>query len=147
MWGGVALCALFLCLRIFFRIKASRKLFAEDVIIVLAWLMQLARSIILQLTKRAMFLQPASNDEEEYLPHLPIAVATSVLFLTGLWTIKLSFLLFFRRLSQRVSGQRYIWWSITVLTVVTGIVCLVIPWWECLQGMDGKSNGMQTYFQ
>lgn len=146
MWGGVALCVFFLCLRIIFRIKASRKLFAEDIVIVLAWLMQLARSIILQLTKRAMFLQPASNDEEEYLPHLPIAVATSVLFLTGLWTIKLSFLLFFRRLGQRVAGQKYIWWSITVLTFVLGAVCIAIPWWQCLQGIDGKSNGMQTYF-
>lgn len=145
MWGGVAVSACFVLLRIFSRFETSRKIFTDDILVIVAWLMQLGRSITLQCTKRAMFLQQASN-EQEYLPHLPYAIATGILFLTGLWTIKLSFLLLARALVQRVSGPKRLWRWLTGITVASGVLCLVIPWWICLPGKDGKPNGMQTYF-
>lgn len=144
MWSGVAISACFVSFRIFLRIRGFRKLFADDALVLTAWFMLLARSIILQIDRGLLYLQWAA-DKQEYLPHMASTVATSVLFLTGLWAVKLSFLIFFRRLGQNVSGQKYLWWSITGFTVISGITCLVIPWWKCLQEPGGEDHGMATY--
>ena len=141
MWSGTVISAFFVGVRLFLRIKAFRKLFADDAMVLAGWLMMLARSIILQCDKDAMFVQWATN-KQEYLPHKASAVVTSVLFLTGLWAIKLSFLIFFWRLGHNVRGQKHLWWSITGITAVSLVACLGIPWWKCLQGTRGELDGI-----
>ena len=51
-------------------------------------------------------------------------IATSILFLSCLWSIKLSFLILFRRLGKKVRGHRILWRWALGSTVVAWVVCI-----------------------
>ncbi|KAL8906626.1 MAG: hypothetical protein Q9171_006194 [Xanthocarpia ochracea] len=55
----------------------------------------------------------------------------SVLFYTCLWTVKLSFLLFFRRLGLNVRGQKIWWWCVLVITLLTWAATVADNDWKC----------------
>ena len=56
----------------------------------------------------------------------------SVLLYIGLWSVKLAFLLFFKRLGTRSarSSQRW-WWCVLGITVVAFAVCFVMLPYRC----------------
>ncbi|KAL8941874.1 MAG: hypothetical protein Q9216_001984 [Gyalolechia sp. 2 TL-2023] len=58
--------------------------------------------------------------------------AMTILFYSALWSIKLSFLLFFRRLGTNVHGQRRLWWPIFGITVATYFACIGTIQYRCL---------------
>lgn len=51
------------------------------------------------------------------------SIAVLFLFYVGLWTIKMSFLVFFYRLGEQVTYYRVSWWILTTVTVASGAVC------------------------
>ncbi|KAL8922348.1 MAG: hypothetical protein Q9172_003608 [Xanthocarpia lactea] len=55
----------------------------------------------------------------------------SVFFYTCLWTVKLSFLLFFRRLGLNVRGQKIWWWYVLVITLLTWAATVADHDWKC----------------
>lgn len=62
-------------------------------------------------------------------------LAQNFLFYTALWTVKLSTLLFFRRLfgeRRPAPSLKAWWWFITALTVCTWAVCLCTLPYHCL---------------
>ncbi|KAI4258269.1 MAG: hypothetical protein L6R42_005202 [Xanthoria sp. 1 TBL-2021] len=59
-------------------------------------------------------------------------LAIIVLFYSALWSIKISFLLFFRRLGNNVRGQRRIWWPVLGVTVATYFACIGSIQYACL---------------
>ncbi|KAJ4392295.1 hypothetical protein N0V93_005920 [Gnomoniopsis smithogilvyi] len=48
-----------------------------------------------------------------------IQFVVELFFYTTLFAVKLSFLLFFRRLGHRVNGQQYIWWPVFIFAWIS----------------------------
>lgn len=141
LWGGVALTLLFFAFRIYFRIKSFHRLFWDDCLVLMAWLMILANAIVWHYTKDGLYLllsvqsgrqlppQDFGPKVEEYLHH---SIAILVLFYSSLWCVKLSFLIFFRGLGPNVQRQKRIWWSILALVVASYFLVLGTIQWHCL---------------
>ena len=61
-------------------------------------------------------------------------VATIFLFYACLWSIKILVLVFFRRLGQKVRGQRIWWWCVLGVTIATWATCIGDIQYPCLLG-------------
>lgn len=143
-WLGVGLAALFLTARVGIRIKAFHRLYADDALAIFAWVLLLINTIIWQINKDTMYEIIAVTAGQLYpLPpdvprntelHLRRILVVLVFFYTGLWSIKLSFLLFFRRLGQKVRNQKIVWWTVLAITVATYFAFLGTIEYHCLAG-------------
>lgn len=142
MWGGTAISFLFLLFRVYVRMKAFHRFYADDFLVLLSWLLLLATAILWQFVSSDLyqalavesgylFPPPATfiADSEKYLRSF---VPIIVFFYTGLWSVKLSFLLFFRRLGNKVRGQKLHWWIVTGFTVATWCTCIGTIQYNCL---------------
>jgi hypothetical protein len=58
-------------------------------------------------------------------------IAFLILFFSALWSIKISFLLFFRRLGQNVRGQKVVWWPVFGFTIATYFACIGTIQYPC----------------
>jgi hypothetical protein len=58
--------------------------------------------------------------------------AVTVLFYTALWTIKVSFLIFFYRIRQNTTQHKVLWWVAFITTLVTYFASLGTREWGCL---------------
>ena len=143
MWGGTAIATSFLVFRFYVRVKNFKKLFIDDHLVLLAWLFMLAVVITWQTQLPALYAQYAMAagtmiPTPDFLEHeqtlLHSEVATVMFAYLSLWTVKFSFLMFFRRLSVGVQGQKAWWWIVfafTVLTLASAIGCMG---WGCTLG-------------
>ncbi|MCJ1262604.1 hypothetical protein MMC22_002474 [Lobaria immixta] len=143
MWSGNAISLAFLAFRIFVRIKSFRRIYADDVLVLIAWLLFFVRAVIGQSQLTAMYQQfalskgtfiPTPAQLEAERTFLRSNVATVFLYYTVLWTVKLSFLVFFRRLGQKVRGQKIWWWCVTGFTIATWAACIGTIGYKCLLG-------------
>lgn len=73
-------------------------------------------------------------------------LASFLLYYTALWSIKLSFLLFFRKLCQSIRGQMILWYYVLGYTIVSYITCLGMIDYRCLArpGGLGKNSSSQA---
>ena len=143
-WGGVALAWMFFIFRIAARIKVFRRIYADDVMVLIACLFLLTNTLIWQTSKGDLYLTIAVASGQLYPPppdtaeraqtYLQRSVAVIALFYSGLWAIKLSFMLFFRRLGHNVSNQKVLWWTILFFVVATWLACLGTIQYHCLTG-------------
>lgn len=131
----------FLVFRIFVRVKSFRRIYADDVLVLIAWLIFLTSTVIWQSQQTTMYRQfaiasgtviptPKQLAAEATLLHSK--VATGSIYYTSLWIVKLSFLVFFRRLGQRVRGQKIWWWCVAGFTVATWATCIGTIAFKCL---------------
>ena len=67
---------------------------------------------------------PPADFETDSEMYFRKSLAVQVCFSTGLWAVKFSFLLFFRRLGQNVARQQVLWWCVFVFTVAVYIVSI-----------------------
>lgn len=131
----------FVAFRIFVKIKSFRKLFSDDYLVIAAWLMLFIFAVLWQVMVPALYEQYAVEAGQK-MPDLDFIskdthflrslVPITMLFYSCLWTVKLSFLLFFRRLGGRVRGQKIWWWCILVVTALTWVACIVTVHFRCL---------------
>lgn len=141
LWGGVALTLLFFAFRIYFRIKSFHRLFWEDFLVLMAWLMILANAIVWHYAKNGFYLLlnvqsgrqlPPQDFGPKVEEHLRYSIAILVLFYSSLWCVKLSFLIFFRGLGRNVQRQKRIWWSVLAVVVASYFSVLGTIEWYCL---------------
>lgn len=59
-------------------------------------------------------------------------LALFIFYFSGLWSVKISFLLFFRRLGNKVSGQKPHWWFVLPFTLATYLVAIRTIPFDCL---------------
>jgi hypothetical protein len=100
---------------LYIRLSVFRRLFADDALVCAAWLMTLANAIIWQRASSNMYLTLLVGASVlDYFPSdvlarmgafLRAVFASYLLFYSTLWSIKLSFLIFFRKLGQKVRRQ------------------------------------------
>lgn len=82
-------------------------------------------------TSGQVFPPPPSSEADVEL-FLWGFVAVINLFYSNLWTIKLSFLIFFRKLGQNVIGQKALWWGVSAFTAASYLVCIGNLEYNCL---------------
>lgn len=141
MWSGVAISLSFLAFRIFVRIKSFGKIYSDDVLALVAWLMFLASAIIWQSQQTALYGQysnfsgtgvPTPEQLAAESTFLHAEAVIDFMYFTSLWIVKLSFLFLFRRLGQNVRGQKIWWWCVAGFTVATWAACIGGISWNCL---------------
>lgn len=57
-----------------------------------------------------------------------------LLSITGIWLIKLNFLLFFYRLGHQIRLYRILWWAVLIFTVGCGAACYGLVQFACMFG-------------
>lgn len=67
---------------------------------------------------------PDADFESIIEPYFKSTAAVIILFYSSLWSIKISFLLFFRRLGMNVKNQKLLWWPVFGITVATYFACI-----------------------
>ncbi|KAF2201225.1 hypothetical protein GQ43DRAFT_471976 [Delitschia confertaspora ATCC 74209] len=141
VWGGFTLATLFVASRCALRYKAFRRFYLDDAFVALAWLIVLATSITWQILVRDMFLDnsvarglqmPPVDFVERVERFLKGSAAIVFLFYSTLWSIKLSFLFFFRRLYPPVGRWNGFWWAIFGVTMASYFVCIGDIEYNCL---------------
>ena len=142
IWAGVAVSLVFLLIRLFARWKGFKKLFVDDAFVIFAWLLALLTAVDWQVVARWMYQFIAVTSGQQWPPPISFvkdseryykgSVVVLVFFYTSLWAVKISFLLFFRRLSQNVAGQKVLWWCIFAFTLASYFVCVGDIQFSCL---------------
>lgn len=128
-------------LRTFSRIKIFKRIWADDAFVIFALILVIANAIIWQIHAQAMFdLMAVSAEIESPGPNFisrsesysKATVAVIIFFYSTLWSVKMSFLLFFRRLGTNVFSQKYIWWPVFIFTLATYFSCIGTIQYNCL---------------
>lgn len=71
-------------------------------------------------------MQLPPDFQEQYTKMLLSILATNIMFWTALWCVKISLLLMFRRLIERVGSMyRMIWYGVLIFNVVVYIIAVV----------------------
>lgn len=73
-------------------------------------------------------------------------VPFQILFICCLWTIKLSLLLFFRRLWSNVKGHKTWWWFVLIVNVLGWAASIGLIDFECSLGPTEKIIGKPVFF-
>jgi hypothetical protein len=135
------LTTVFVTLRTIVRFKILHRLSADDVLIIFAWMMTLTNVALFQWINDGMYLDnamaalvlmPTPEIIAKANQWLKVDAATLVLFYSSLWAVKLSFLLFFRRLYHQIRWLQIYWWIVLAINVATWIVCVGTIPWACL---------------
>ena len=124
------------------RIRTFHRVFWDDAFVFVAWATALTNAIIWQKNKDALYQELAVTDGLVYsIPHnfpqnteryLRGSIAVITFFYVSLWSVKVSFLIFFRRLGHNVKGQKYLWWFVLGITVASFLACLGTIEFGCL---------------
>lgn len=141
----MAISFLFVSFRLGVRLKNFRRLFLDDFFVVLGWSMIFATTIIWHFAAHDMFMSTAVAsgqisplDDPTYISdteyYLRSSVAVIVLFYSSLVAIKMSFLIFFRRLTEGVDNkaQTIQWWTIFGIVIAVWLTCLGTIEYQCL---------------
>ena len=125
------------------QIALLRTLYADDNLVILAWVMLLGSSIMWQINTPMLYEQyavrsghklPTPDFMEWYHAFIKTTVVYTLPFYSCLWTVKLSFLIFFRRLGVKVTRQRVWWWVVLVLVVGSWVDCVADLDYQCTLG-------------
>ena len=147
LWAGVVVSLCFLLFRFYVRLKIFRRLHFEDPFVFAAWLMNLVNAVIWQKTATELYLVIAVESGQidmplpEYISHVYIQLhalfASYLLYYTALWSVKLSFLFFFRNLGNDIRRQRIFWYCVFAYTIASYFTCLGIIDYKCLVEQKG----------
>ncbi|KAL9032458.1 MAG: hypothetical protein Q9180_006489, partial [Flavoplaca navasiana] len=141
VWGGFAVAIICCGLRCLARIRTFKKLLMDDYFVLLALSVVLASTITWQIFTRDMYFvlgvsagleMPDEDFSQVAGDYFKATLAVIILFYSALWCIKISFLLFFRRLGNNVRGQRRIWCPVFGVTVATYFACIGSIQYQCL---------------
>ncbi|KAF2971335.1 hypothetical protein GQX73_g2193 [Xylaria multiplex] len=141
IWGGAAFAFIFVAIRLYSRFTGPRRLFWDDGFIIFAWTLSLLSAILWHFVSPYLYayfevtsgLSPPGplfvlHTEQYYTGQLIVLI----FFYTGLWSVKFSFLMFFRRLGKNVDKRRYLWWAALAVTIATYLVCIGTIQYKCL---------------
>ncbi|KAI0514353.1 hypothetical protein F5B22DRAFT_611247 [Xylaria bambusicola] len=141
IWSFAAISFLFLAFRLYSRFSGPRRLYWDDGFVILAWLLLLLSAILWTYIASYLYAfydvingysQPGPafvlHSEQYYTGQLIVLV----FFYSGLWSVKFSFLFFFRRLGENVSRIRYLLWVAFFFTTATYLVCIGTIQYRCL---------------
>ena len=140
IWSGLVITFAAILFRIYARIRGFKRLWWDNALVILAWLLLLGNAVLWQLAKTGLYAVQAVSSGRE-LPgagfvsqaeqYLRLSAGYFVLFYTSLWSVKVSFLIFFRRLGKNVNHQNAIWWSVSGIVIAGYVVAIGTIRWNC----------------
>nr|POF11074.1 hypothetical protein CFP56_75593 [Quercus suber] len=137
--AGIVVTTLTTAIRVYVRFKNQQGLFADDyaILVALALYISLAGLYIADIPSMFGFLDFTSGKtpfsvtvEEDFHQMMMYNFAVTPLYWAVLWAVKISLLLFFRRIVERTKWMR-VWWSILVVTVLAFAGCLITQFLSC----------------
>ena len=139
LWGCVGVSFLFVIFRAYVRWSVFQRFFADDAFVLLAWVLLLTNTSIWQKRSGLLYLvfdvetgsPPPPTFLSSLVTFLHAGFAVVFLQLCGLWAIKLSFLVFFRKLIHNVTGILTWWWCVLIVTVAGWVLSVGIQEYEC----------------
>ncbi|KAK4168776.1 hypothetical protein QBC43DRAFT_106231 [Cladorrhinum sp. PSN259] len=144
IWSFAGVTLIFLSVRLYARVRGPRRIYWDDAFIILTALIILATAILWQMTADNMYYVMAvvagvrQYDGSDLLGDLARflrgAAVAMTLYHISLVTIKVSLLLFFRRIGEHQDRLRYVWWPVMVFTLATGVAMLANFQWSCFFG-------------
>lgn len=143
LWAGIAVSLLFLIFRLFVELRTFRKLNADAYLVILAWTMSFGSAILFQVKGSPLYELYAigsrqksvgSGSVDRIRGFLRIMVPFQILFICGLWTIKLSLLIFFRRMGSSVKGHKTWWWFVLVINILGWVASIGTIDFDCSLG-------------
>ncbi|KAK3367756.1 hypothetical protein B0H63DRAFT_565659 [Podospora didyma] len=149
IWTTTAIAFVFVAVRLYARSPwgRGRGLYWDDALIAFAYLLFLAWAILWQVrVKSVYYMFPDMSSEthnedgsiERWFRTLYIA---HVLLYTCLTSVKVSLLMFFRRLGSQTQKLKYIWWPVLAYTLAAWVALIVNAEVKCLLSpLDYISN-------
>ncbi|KAK8079410.1 hypothetical protein PG997_007228 [Apiospora hydei] len=124
------------------RFRGPKRLFVDDWLIMFAWLLCGLSAIAWQVISPPLYTfldvssghlwPPPAAFAEDAIKSWRGQLIVTVFFNTSLFTVKLSFLAFFRRLRRNVAECHYLWWGALFLTVSTYLVWIGTTNYPCM---------------
>ncbi|KAF2174815.1 hypothetical protein K469DRAFT_613111, partial [Zopfia rhizophila CBS 207.26] len=139
--GASSLSTIFLFCRLSLRYRAARRFYSDDAFVFFAWVCGVASAIMVQvvMSDAYMFSDVKRRDQlaipdfnAKSVRFLWIMSSAMLLFFIVLWSIKLSFLFFFRRLYGALHSWMRYWWVFLGVNVLCFCVCLGVFPWDCV---------------
>ncbi|KAK4168300.1 hypothetical protein QBC43DRAFT_310049 [Cladorrhinum sp. PSN259] len=150
IWITASVALLFVAIRLYSRFRGRGKIFVDDIFIIFAYALFLVTAALWQWAGRYMYtfldvqarrsLTDLPDDWEIQLQRLMNVWGVNVIFFYAcLAAVKLSVLLFFRRLGyQNNSGVRKMWWPLVAYVLVGLIVTIGCTPWKCFQASTNQ---------
>ncbi|PYI05541.1 hypothetical protein BO78DRAFT_398059 [Aspergillus sclerotiicarbonarius CBS 121057] len=126
LWAFTWTSFLFILFRVVVRYGSFRRLYLDDAFVLLAWAIMLTTAIIWQIEGQVLYeIYAMSAGKQPYTPDiLPkfnnfmrFIAPLTILFYSGLWCVKFSFLAFFSRLGSKIKSHQ-IWWGVVLFVTV-----------------------------
>lgn len=141
IWLVVAIAILFAIFRFAIR-YTLRKLLYDDLAVAVAWLLLLSLAIMYKHAIPIMFELDKVAKGEEMLTQsflrvraptfLKLQFAIIVLFWTTIWTVKISFLIFYWSLFTGLEDHRRGWWVVAGFTALGYFLCWAFQLGSCV---------------
>ncbi|KAL8671750.1 MAG: hypothetical protein Q9168_003745 [Polycauliona sp. 1 TL-2023] len=115
------------------RARLNRKIYVDDGFFILAVATLIAGTIMTYLDIPYIYLQenvqagtqaPPANLEQQLIHSVKIQNAAAVLLSATVFSVKLTFLVFFRALIRRLRKLEIWWWFVLVVAVITSIILI-----------------------
>lgn len=141
IWALTGVSFIFLPARLYARWTATKRLYWDDFLVTFACIISLAISIVITIFHPVTIeLMLIGANLKPFPPNVKIITmqftrvftAIPMLFYGGLWCVKLTFLLFFRRLGLRNVTSLRRWWRIVLgVTIVAFLICYTVLPYRC----------------
>ena len=146
LWSIAAIAVVFVSFRVLARIKMFKRLYWDDFFVLLALIFQLVTGILWQTFAANDFYEVLNvfatqfsgprTPGPSFLAHGRRFFATTIVFVilfnSTLWAIKLSFLIFFKRLFNNVIRHKLFWWPVFGFTVASYLITFGVIDYRCL---------------
>ncbi|KAI2623108.1 hypothetical protein GGR54DRAFT_596618 [Hypoxylon sp. NC1633] len=141
IWGGFSLCVVAYGCRAHIRLTCHRRLLLDDWLMLASLLLFLVVAIWSQLVLHYVYTETSVLNGKEipgpdFLDIVHHALqgfgVFFILSCTGLWLIKLAFLVFFYRLGSKITKFMILWWAFLVVTVACYVVVIGTGQYRCL---------------
>lgn len=138
------------------RWKVFRKFFIDDAFVVLAYLLLLAFACYWQVRLKSFYivLEVAAGHElpgPDFIHHfyhfLRVHIFATITYGCSLWSVKLAFLFFFKRLGHNIRYQYITWWIVFSWNIVAFIIFLALTNWRCITDSPEKAIGKIIFLQ
>lgn len=133
LWALTGISFLFVLFRIYVQTTSFRRLFIDDFLVILAWVIILTAAVIWTVEGKVLYeLYAISSGEKPFTPaFLPrynrfmrFLAPFEILFYSALWCVKFSFMALFYRLSAQINHLR-VWWFVVFFMTLSVYVASV----------------------
>ncbi|OQD63722.1 hypothetical protein PENPOL_c009G07296 [Penicillium polonicum] len=143
VWALTGMSFIFVAIRVYAQLISFRRLFLDDFLVVLAWVIILTAAVIWQILGKILYdLYAISAGTKqftlEFLPRyntfMRFNAPFEILFYSALWSVKFSFMALFYRISAKVKSLRIWWFVVLFCTASVYIASVADIEWKCSFG-------------